>query len=257
MYRLQEVQEKLLHIVGWDQSFDPAKVIEDSLTTSESGLTFQGAHPLVTLENIRSIMPGDFVFQYKPWSAIRYYKKGDKVAYNDIIFIATVDNHDEEPFAGDFNGDFSVDFSTYEAYSWKPYNYLSDYLEWITKNGIKTAIQTFVQDKKLAHETRDLLVNKTFFDGAARLKATISPMSRLVGMEITPVRSMGVTMRINRIGLQMVGATGTVRMYLFHSSQSAPIRTLDLNFTNTNGGFQWFNISDLFLPYISDDTDSL
>ena len=50
----------------------------------------------------------------------------------------------------------------------------------------------------------------------------------------------------------MTGATGKVRMYLFHSSQIDPVKTFDLDFTVTNGGFQWFPLTDCYLPYISD-----
>ena len=49
MYRLKEIQDALLHVVGWEQSFDPAKAIDTYLTQTESGLYFQGAHPLLTL----------------------------------------------------------------------------------------------------------------------------------------------------------------------------------------------------------------
>lgn len=63
---------------------------------------------------------------------------------------------------------------------------------------------------------------------------------------------MGVTAQIHRVGLQMTGGTGIVKLYLFHSSQIDPIKTFDLNFTLTNGGFQWFTLEDCFLPYISD-----
>ena len=65
---------------------------------------------------------------------------------------------------------------------------------------------------------------------------------------------MGVTTKIERIGLQMVGATGTVRVYLFHSSQVTPKMFVDLNYTNTAGGFQWFTPAEpMYLPYIGGD----
>lgn len=67
---------------------------------------------------------------------------------------------------------------------------------------------------------------------------------------------MGVTAKIEKIGLQMTGGTGVVRMYLFHSSQIDPIKTFDLNFTVTNGGFQWFPLTDCYLPYISDKNNA-
>lgn len=253
MYRLKEIQDALLHVVGWEQSFDPAKAINDDLTQTESGLYFQGAHPLVTLDNIRAIVPDDFVYQYPEWNMIIEYKQGAKVRHNNEIWIARKDNQNEEPTKSDFNADYNDDFGN--EY-WGVYNYLSDYLERLTRNGIAQMVQTFTQVKGLDKETKNLLERRTFFDGAGRIRATLQNTHKLVGFEIVPVRSMGVTMKIEQIGLQMTGATGTVRMYLFHSSQIDPIKTFDLNFTVTNGGFQWFPLKDCYLPYISDATNA-
>lgn len=253
MYRLKEIQDALLHVVGWEQSFDPAKAINDDLTQTESGLYFQGAHPLVTLDNIRAIVPDDFVYQYPEWNMIIEYKQGAKVRHNNEIWIARKDNQNEEPTKSYFNADYNDDFGN--EY-WGVYNYLSDYLERLTRNGIAQMVQTFTQVKGLDKETKNLLERRTFFDGAGRIRATLQNTHKLVGFEIVPVRSMGVTMKIEQIGLQMTGATGTVRMYLFHSSQIDPIKTFDLNFTVTNGGFQWFPLKDCYLPYISDTTNA-
>lgn len=248
MYRLKEIQDALLHVVGWEQSYDPAKAIDDNLTQTESGLTFQGAHPLVTLDNVRAIVPDDFVFQYPVWNTIPEYKTGAKVRHNGKVWIARRDNQNVEPVASDFNDDFNNDYGNPD---WGEYNYLSDYLERLTRNGIAQMVQTFTLIKGLDKETKNLLERRTFFDGAGRIRATLPNNHKLVGFEIVPVRSMGVTMKIEQIGLQMTGATGVVRMYLFHSSQIDPIKTFDLNFTQTNGGFQWFPLKDCYLPYIS------
>ena len=45
-------------------------------------------------------------------------------------------------------------------------------------------------------------------------------------------------------------------LFRSHSSQIDPIKTFDLNFTVTNGGFQWFPLKDCYLPYISDETNA-
>lgn len=254
MYRIKEIQDALLHVVGWEQSFDPAKAIDANLTQTESGLYFQGAHPLLTLDNMSSIMPDDWGLQYPEWNIIIPYKAAQKVRHNNIVWIAKIDNTGEEPTAIDFNNDYSRE--DYGNPYWKPYNMLSDYLERMTRNGIATAIQTFTQIKQLDKETRNLLERKTFFDGAGRIRATLRNNHKLVGFEIVPVRSMGVTMKIERIGLQMTGGTGLVKMYLFHSSQIDPIKTFDLDFTVTNGGFQWFPVTDCYLPYISDGNNA-
>lgn len=254
MYRLAEIQNSLKNVVGWEQSFDPAKAIAERLTTSESGLTFQGAHPLLTLDNMRAIMPDDFDYIYPAWNMILTYKVGAKVKHNQKVWIAKQENTNTEPVQSDFNPDF--DNSDFGNPIWEQYNYLSDYLERLTLTGIASMVQSFIQGKQLDKETQSLLERRTFFDGAGRLQARIENRGKLCGYEIIPVRSMGVTAKIERIGLQMTGATGKVKLYLFHSSQPDPIKTVELDFTNTNGGFQWFPVTDWFLPYISDTNNA-
>ena len=241
MVRMQDIQTALFPVVGWQQDYNPANKIDEELCQSESGLTFQGAHPLVTLANVRAIMPADFLMKYPAWVQGIKYKAGDKVSVGGCVWKAVADNVDSEPPCDD----------------WEKYNPVSDFIREITKDGITAAVQTFIQEKQLQQETRNLLERRTFFDGAARLQATIDPTGKIVGFEIVPVRSMGVTTKIERIGLQMVGGTGKVTLYLFHSSQVAPMRTIELNYTNAKGGFQWFTPDEpIYLPYISNGNDS-
>lgn len=248
MIRINEICEALKNVCGWEQSYDPAKAIDDNLTQTESRLYFQGAHPLLTLDNMEAIMPDDWGIQYPVWDALTQWKQNKVVQYgndtngNKLFWKAKADNVGEEP--------------TEDSLFWSKYNILSDFLERMTRNGIATAIQTFTQIKQLDKETRNLLERRTFFDGAGRIRATLQNNHKLVGFEIVPVRAMGVTAKIEKIGLQMTGGTGVVRMYLFHSSQIDPIKTFDLNFTVTNGGFQWFPLTDCYLPYISDKNNA-
>lgn len=243
MLRLDEIQNALFGVVGWEQDYNPNNQIDPRLCVSESGLTFQGAHPLLTLENIRSIMPDDYLFKYPNWKDDVPYSEGAKVKHKNTIWKAKNANTGSEP--EDNNPD------------WEEYNLLSDFLEHLTRQAINTAIQNFIQIKQLNEETKSLLERRTFFDGAARLKATIDNSHKLVGFEIVPVRSMGVTTKIEKIGLQMVGATGTVKLYLFHSSQFEPMRVIELNYTNTKGGFEWFTPeTPIYLPYIQNGTDA-
>lgn len=248
MIRINEICEALKNVCGWEQSYDPAKAIDDNLTQTESGSYFQGAHPLLTLDNMEAIMPDDWGIQYPVWDALTQWKQNKVVQYgndtngNKLFWKAKADNVGEEP--------------TEDSLFWSKYNILSDFLERMTRNGIATAIQTFTQIKQLDKETRNLLERRTFFDGAGRIRATLQNNHKLVGFEIVPVRAMGVTAKIEKIGLQMTGGTGVVRMYLFHSSQIDPIKTFDLNFTVTNGGFQWFPLNDCYLPYISDKNNA-
>lgn len=249
MYRIKEIQDALLHICGWEQSYNPKEAIDSDLTRSESGLMFQGAHPLLTLDTMRAMMPDDWGYQYPEWNSRETYSSGTIVQYD-------LNGNDEELYWESIRDNNTNEIPGESVLFWKPYNILSDFLERVTRNGIATAIQTFTQIKQLDKETRNLLERRTFFDGAGRIRATLQNTHKLVGFEIVPVRALGVTAKIEKIGLQMTGGTGIVKMYLFHSSQIDPIKTFDLDFQVKNGGFQWFTLEDCFLPYISKDNNS-
>lgn len=249
MHRLKEIQDALLHVCGWEQSYNPKEAIDSDLTRSESGLMFQGAHPLLTLGTMRAIMPDDWGYQYPEWNSRETYSAGTIVRYD-------LNGNDDELYWESIRDNNTNEIPGESVLFWKPYNILSDFLERVTRNGIATAIQTFTQIKQLDKETRNLLERRTFFDGAGRIRATLQNTHKLVGFEIVPVRALGVTAKIEKIGLQMTGGTGIVKMYLFHSSQIDPIKTFDLDFQVKNGGFQWFTLEDCFLPYISKDNNS-
>lgn len=249
MHRIKEIQDALLHVCGWEQSYNPKEAIDSDLTRSESGLMFQGAHPLLTLDTMRAIMPDDWGYQYPEWNSRETYSAGTIVKYD-------LNGNDDELYWESIRDNNTNEIPGESVLFWKPYNILSDFLERVTRNGIATAIQTFTQIKQLDKETRNLLERRTFFDGAGRIRATLQNTHKLVGFEIVPVRALGVTAKIEKIGLQMTGGTGIVKMYLFHSSQIDPIKTFDLDFQVKNGGFQWFTLEDCFLPYISKDNNS-
>lgn len=242
MIRIKDIQTALMPLVGWQQDYNPQKAIDDDLLVSESGLLYQQAHPLMTLDNIRSIMPDDFGYRYEEWKADVTYDIDKKVRHKGHVWIATAETTGVEP--------------TDEADGWVLYEMVSDYIRQQVNGGIAQMVQQFLQTKSLLKETKPLLERRTFFDGAGRINNVQPNQGRLVGFEINPVRAMGVTAKIERVGLQMKGATGTVRLYLFHSSQIEPIHYQDVEITKGNGSFQWFTLKDWYLPYISNGNDA-
>lgn len=237
MIRIQEIQDALLHLVGWEQSYDPQGQIAEALTESESGLTFQQAHPMVTLDNIRAIMPEHELYNYPAWDAEQVYAKGALVSNVKTVWESTA-NHNV--------GNEPADGSEY----WKQYDFTSVWLERLTRSAIAKTVQTFLQKKSLLRESKNLLERRSLFDGAGRMANTIENGQRLVGMEIVPAYSMGVTTKIERIGLQMVGAIGTVTLYIFHSSQRDPYKTIDFEVQKGNGTMEWMTLKDCYLPYL-------
>lgn len=229
-------------LVGWRQTNDVNEQIDVALTEPVSGLFYNDAHPLLTYQNIKATMPADYINRYQSWSVDVQYSEGDRVQRGEKVYRALQDNMGKNP----------VNEPSY----WQEWNIVSDFIEEMTRAQINTFIQEFMTMKSLLRESKSLLEKRTFFDGAGRLNASLPNGGYLVGMEITPVRSMGVTAKIERIGLQMVGGTGNVHIYLFHSSQPYPIYDEVFSYTN-NGGFQWFKPSVAwYMPYMDDDTNA-
>ena len=243
MLQLEKIKEKFLPLVAWRQPYDIDEQLQDeALLQGVSGLFYNDAHPLLTYQNIKAIMPLDFINRYPAWKSDVLYHTGDRVRKGDDIYCALQDSQDKDP--------------VHNAAYWQRWNMMNDFLRDITEAQIATFIQEFLTMKSLLKESKPLLEQRTFFDGAGRLNASLPNGGYLVGFEITPVRSAGVTSKIDRIGLQMVGGTGDVHIYLFHSSQPYPIYDEVFSYTN-NGGFQWFRpTQEWLMPYTSDRTDA-
>lgn len=291
MIRLYELQEKLLHLVGWEQHYDTVSdlKIADSLTESESGLYFQQMHPLLTLTNLNCIAP-DFkneysVTEYDPTYA---YKKGAIVKYKDKYYRSLLYNNigiypsesaqanlqlsnpkegwtglvrrmltseDGKKYEQIISLPSSIDLSEIEhTLAWEETNLFSEWLENKTKSSIQKAISRFYNEKILQKTAKSLCEHKTLFDGTGRLSAAIPNRNNLVGFEIVPVRSAGVTTKINKIGLQFT-EPGEYTLFLMHSSSSTPIKVIRITKLYRNA-MEWFNMQDLYLPYQSELNDA-
>lgn len=242
MLRIKDIQKGLLHLVGWEQAEDDGRRILDFLTASESGLTFQQAHPLLTLDNIRSILPTPA--QYDEWESGRTYASGEKCSYEGIIYICIADGGTANP-------------PTTEG--WRVYDQLSEYLLKLTNEGIARVAAKMTEDKTLNRSSKQLFERKTLFDVAGRTDNRVPNYGCLVGYEIQPLRGIGVTTQIHRIGLQF--RTGTtvgefpLTIYIFHSSTPQPIYTRVVT-ANPNGRYIWSEVADVYLPYVGKETAS-
>ena len=88
MIRANDIQEKLLHLIGWEQSFDADLRLSDTLTVSESGIYFQQMHPLLTLQNISCIAPDFKNMTFDEFDSEKEYVKGNIVKFNDTLYKA-------------------------------------------------------------------------------------------------------------------------------------------------------------------------
>lgn len=238
MYRLTDIVNAFEGLVGWEKE---STKIDDSIISSESGLYFQEAHPLLTLRAMRGIMPQDMLERYPQHSSGNQYAKGAIVSYNGKAYKSLVDG----------NAALPTDTTT-----WEEYDLLTDYLSDLETRGIKKVVTRFVRDKVIGMETRNIIDRRSLFDGTGRLANRVPSEGRIVGFEIEPLRAEGVTMKIEKIGLQFTGNVGPVTMYLFHSSKAEPVWTKTFDYTNEKGSYMWFDAEEVYLPYVNDSVNA-
>lgn len=260
MYRADAIKESYLHLIGWRQNYNTADFsISESITESETGQYYQDIHPLITLANIRSIAPEFGRNEFDYWYEALEYKKGQIVRLDEAKF--------NEDYNEDFQKDSLTDFYLFRALQdnqgqnpasrqeyWESVDLFSEWLQTKTEASILKAVETYYSTQLADRTVKNLLESKVLFDGAGRLVDTVRNTNSIVGFEVVPVRSEGVTLRIDKIGLQF-NQNGKVKIYVMHTSKPEPIRTIEADYTK-NGGMQWVDTPDLYLPYISEDTDA-
>lgn len=241
MVRANDIQEKLLHLIGWEQNYDTSDLkISDALTVSESGLYFQQIHPLLTLQNMSCIAPDFKNMTFEEYNAEKSYSKGNVIKYGSLLYKALQNSTGKQP--------------DIESEYWVETNLFSEWLESKTKASIQKAIARYCNEKTVEGTNKPLCESRTLFDGTGRLVDTVKNKKNLVGFEIIPVRAKGVTAKINKICLQFTKA-GEYTLYLMHSSMDAPVKIIKLNKIRDNSA-EWFTVDDLYLPYQSEDNDA-
>lgn len=241
MVRAIDIQENLLHLIGWEQNYDTSDLkISDALTVSESGLYFQQVHPLLTLQNLSCIAPDFKNTVYTDYDAEKPYAKGNMAKYNGVLYKALQKSTGKQP--------------DIESEYWAETNPFSEWLESKTKASIQKAIARYCNEKIAQGTYKTLCENRTLFDGTGRLVDTVKNRKNLVGFEIIPVRAKGVTTKINKVGLQFT-EPGEYTLYLMHSSSNVPVKVVKLTKTQKNSA-EWFSLNDVYLPYQSEGTDA-
>lgn len=241
MYRPDDIKTGLTNLIGWRQHHDINSFkIDNSLTVSDSGQYYQEFHPMLTLENVRSVAPNFTGIIYPTWSNVIAYAVGSVVLYNSKLYKAIIANTNAIPSSS--------------PSSWVVYDAFSEWLKEKTESSILKTIRTFWDEKMAQRTARNLLENRSIFNGSGRITDIVNETSNFAGFELVPVRADGVVTKLNKVGLQFIG-TGDITLYLFHSSQINPIKEITLSRTK-DGSMEWFDLTNWHLPYSSSTIDS-
>lgn len=241
MFVIDSVISKLENLVGWEQNQDPSdEQLTDNLLISESGLFFQGVHPLLTIKNIKNLAPFLNDITRPEWDNAENYKTGAVVyvGQSSNKFEALRDNVGLSP---DSNSD-----------DWRPYTEFSGWLSKKVRSSIIKALSSWKNHVKSDYPAKSLLENKVLYDGTGRLSETETNSGKCAGIEFTATKDRGINTVLERVGLQFTQA-GSVTLYLFHSSKESSVDSITLNYTTANS-VQWFDLG-WSIPYHSETVD--
>lgn len=240
MVRLADIQDKFSTLIGWSQDNFSQDKISEYLTVSDSGKYFQDEHPLISLDNLRSIAPDFSDLSYEQYDSQKNYKKNYVVKYNSNCYKAKVDSIGKQP---DVNTEY-----------WIKTDGFSEWLYSKMLSSIQRAILRFCTNKQSNFITSPICENKVLFTGTGRLCDKVENKSNYVGFELDFARHRGVIAKLNRIGLQFTQA-GDYTIYIMHSSSYEPIYTLTLTKNKANT-FEWFNLDNIIMPFVSEKNDA-
>lgn len=255
MLRAKYIEDSLLGLVGWKQTDDanPDLLLSSNLLGSESGLYYQQAHPLLTLNNMASIAP-DFSDYTKP-------EYDDTATYikDQIVKVTTTIEETKTVKYFKAIGNVPAGVKPEVSESWPNYwietSPFSEWLEDKTRSTIYKAIYTYLNDKQNKGTYKNLLEDRILFDVTTRISDKIANTDALVGFEIIPARAKGVTIKVNKIGLHF-STPGIYRVYIMHSSRQVPVYSLTFIKTQPNT-CEWFKTDNLYLPYIESENGAV
>ena len=251
MLRAKYIEDSLLGLVGWKQTDDanPDLLLSSNLLGSESGLYYQQAHPLLTLNNMASIAPDFSDYTQPEYDDTITYSKDRVVKVTTATEEATVVKYfkaiDNVPVG--IKPEVSEGWPNY----WIETSPFSEWLEDKTRATIYKAIYTYLNSKQNKGTYKNLLEDRILFDTTTRISDKIANTDALVGFEIIPARARGVTIKINKIGLHF-SMPGTYKVYILHSSKRGPVYSLTFTKTQPNT-CEWFKTDSLYLPYIESE----
>ena len=91
--------------------------------------------------------------------------------------------------------------------------------------------------------TKTILANASAFTGVAKFTNTIINESRFVGIQVKVKDSLGVNIKIDRLGLQFTEIQTNLPIYVFHTSQKNYVQRILVSTTKANS-MEWVALSE-------------
>jgi hypothetical protein len=225
MFDVSTIQTGFTGLIGWrDSENTELPALTTAQKATSSGLYFNDSHPLVTIENLDAIGPNYDGVANATYAAGTTYALNAVVRYNGVTYISLqATNIGKTPGA--------------QPAWWKPQ--FCNYIDQLTNTAIINMVQRVIADKQLSGASKALLDDVKLFDRDGRTTSTIVGQSRFVGFEIKVKNFEGLIASVRQIGGQFSATQAALKIYLYHSSQSAAVTSYTMTTTKTNT-MEWF-----------------
>lgn len=234
MFDVSTIQTAYAGLIGWrDSTNTELPRLTSALTTSTSGLYYNDAHPIVSIETLDAVGPNYDGVANSTYAAGTTYAINAVARYNGVTYVSLANTN---------KGNTPSSSPTW----WKPQ--FNAYIEQLTNTAIINMVQRVISDKQLTGASKSILDDVKLFDGEGRVTSTIVGQSRFVGFEIKVKNYEGLIAIVRQIGGQFSQTQAALRIYLYHSSQSAAVTYYDMTTTKTNS-MEWFAPTDFNLNF--------
>lgn len=246
MFNPPLIQATFQGLVGLLQPNDPNVPqipTGNALLTSNTGLYMQNIHPLASLENLFYAAPDFTIYKWAAWISGAAYVANNVVNYTDgnlYKCILAVTGTTAPPA---------------DATHWVLYRPFIDWLTQFYTQASTNYIGEVVQRKKLLKMGKALIEKQEIYRGYGNQNNLIVGLGRAVGFELKPAPVDGLLMQIDQIGIQLSAVQTELNLYLYHSSQLAPITVFHVaNIGRQN--FDWQALSNCILGFKTHGTDT-
>lgn len=225
MYKPTELKTGLRTLVGFKQSLNPQQTQLNELTTSDSGLYFQSAHPLINIEVLKALAINSEPFTYDAFNIANAYVIGDIVSDSGLNYIRLTNGTGE---------------ALTDSAAWKPYILFEEVLkEWVDEAIIKT-VNDWISRKNIMRTAANLLEREQLFR-VRKFTSEPKTLTNFCGLKIRTLDSNGLKLKIHKVGLWFEDA-GSITIKVFRSDKTTVVTSQACTITE-GGSVQWFDLN--------------
>lgn len=235
------LKKELSKTIGFYQTNNSEyPTLSPSLITSTDNRFVNDVHGLIDIENIDQTRKNFSKIDAETWILSNTYEQGDLVNDGGTIYEAIQNVPSSTAIA--------------DTSYWFPLDDLNQYLWSKRLQGAEKALDQVFRGKKLRSKVKNIFENNLLYDGVANYRDLETNQNKFVGLRFIMKSDRDIVTVINNIGHQFSEAV-SFNLYLYHSSQQAPLATIAINHTSANSS-QWFTPTDLELKYLDDAYDA-